>query len=88
MNSVSEEGNGNGMVCMVQAVGLQGLVAKAAHKYTCTPQVCGHFCGIGGQYVRVHSSIPPQNYKIIPNDATTLPLMKMVTLRVLLFAIN
>ena len=34
----------NGVAGM-QAVGLQGSVAKAAHEHTRTPQVCGHGSG-------------------------------------------
>lgn len=29
------------MVCVVQAVGLLGSVAKATHEHTRTPEVCG-----------------------------------------------
>ena len=39
------EGDGGGVECSVQAVGLQGLVAMGSHGQYRTPEVCGHGSG-------------------------------------------
>ena len=53
------EVNGGGVVCSVQAVGLQGSVAKEPHGQYRTPEVCGQD---DGRYVVVFASITMRKY--------------------------
>ena len=54
------EVNGGGVVCWVQAVGLQGSVAKGPHGPNRTPEVCGQD---NGRYVSCDVCMTGRKYE-------------------------